>query len=516
MHTIRRLVLATLVAALTIPTIGASLMDVSAQQRPSYRVSARTVDQLLRRIEVQSTQFRLRLGPVLNQSRIDGTRQEDNVNLFVRDFEIATATLRDRFRHRRDVTADVSEALKKGALIDRFMGRHRLASGVEMSWSQLRSSLDVLARYYDVGWRWDSGTERGPAANRLTGTYTVDPRRSGRVGRAARIATRGLSTQERQRVREMLSRRLEAPEMLAIERNERNIIIASSLAPQVTFEADGRDRIEQSPRGRSVRVYAALSGDRLTISSTGDRGNDYRVIFDALNNGTQLRVTRRIDSENLIQPVTVTSFYNKTSEVARLDLFTETSPVSSNDRGLPPLPDNTLVIATLDNSLTTTQARPGDLFRLTLQSPASYAGAVIDGHLSRVDRAGRIGGRPEMAMNFDQIRLRSGALYDFDGYIESVRTPNGEAVRVDNEGVISERTSQSTRTVTRTGIGAALGALIGAIADGGKGAAIGAALGAGAGAGSVFIQGRDDLDLIRGSEFAIRTNATTYREQPDQ
>ncbi len=80
MHTIRRLVLATLVAALTIPTIGASLIDVSAQRRPSYRVSARSVDQLLRRIEVQSTQFRLRLGPALNQSRIDGTRQEDNVN----------------------------------------------------------------------------------------------------------------------------------------------------------------------------------------------------------------------------------------------------------------------------------------------------------------------------------------------------------------------------------------------------------------------------------------------------
>jgi hypothetical protein len=48
--------------------------------------------------------------------------------------------------------------------------------------------------------------------------------------------------------------------------------------------------------------------------------------------------------------------------------------------------------------------------------------------------------------------------------------------------------------------------VIGAITGGGEGAAIGAAVGAGAGAGSVFIQGRDDLDLMSGTEFRIRAS----------
>jgi YmgG-like glycine-zipper protein len=61
--------------------------------------------------------------------------------------------------------------------------------------------------------------------------------------------------------------------------------------------------------------------------------------------------------------------------------------------------------------------------------------------------------------------------------------------------------------VTRTGIGAGIGAVIGAVAGGGKGAAIGAAVGAGVGAGSVFIQGRNDLDLMTGTEFTIRVSA---------
>jgi hypothetical protein len=49
-----------------------------------------------------------------------------------------------------------------------------------------------------------------------------------------------------------------------------------------------------------------------------------------------------------------------------------------------------------------------------------------------------------------------------------------------------------------------VGAIIGAIAGGGKGAAIGAIVGAGAGAGSVYVQGRNDLDLDAGTEVTIR------------
>jgi uncharacterized protein YcfJ len=98
-------------------------------------------------------------------------------------------------------------------------------------------------------------------------------------------------------------------------------------------------------------------------------------------------------------------------------------------------------------------------------------------------------------------------VYDFTGTIVSVRTPNNDSVRVDNEGVLQDDTGQTGRTVTRTGLGAAIGAVIGAVAGGGQGAAVGAAVGAGAGAGSVVVQGRSDLDLMNGTEFRIRASA---------
>lgn len=509
------------VTVLLITMTAVSGFGAMAQQRP-YRVSQQQeVDQLLRRIEARSSQFSRALSAALDQSRIDGTRQEDNINAFVSSFDTSTATLRDRFRQGRDAGSDVNEVLRQAALIDRFMTRYQMASSVERQWSELRSDLDVLARYYNIESRWDSGSTgwggtpgRGRLANRLTGTYRVDPARSDKAGRAARIATRGMSPDEQQRLRDMLSRRLEAPEMISIQRDGRSVTIASTRAAQVTFEADGRERVEQTPRGRTIRVIARLVGDQLVVTQTGDRGNDYSVTFEPVINGQELRVTRRMEVESLSQPVQVTSYYSKTSEVAQLDLYREPSTVGSGRRSLPA--DSTQLVAVLDSNLSTSNARSGDRFTMTVRSPSEYDGSVIEGYVGRVERSGRVTGRSELAMNFERIRLRNGTTRPFDGYIESVRAPNGEDVRVDSEGIVSEDDSQSTRTVTRTGVGAALGALIGAIAGGGKGAAIGAAVGAGTGAGSVFIQGRDNLDLVRGSEFTIRFTAPAGRYQPGE
>ncbi|MGH9903158.1 MAG: YMGG-like glycine zipper-containing protein, partial [Pyrinomonadaceae bacterium] len=173
--------------------------------------------------------------------------------------------------------------------------------------------------------------------------------------------------------------------------------------------------------------------------------------------------------------------------------------------------DGDTVIATLDNNLSTEVAKEGDPFSMTVRQPSQYDGAVITGTISNVSRSGRVSGRSGVTLNFDNIRLRNGETYRFAGFVESVRMPGGETVRVDNEGAVREGDSQTDRTVQRTAIGTAVGAIIGAIAGGGKGAAIGAIIGAGAGAGSVYVQGRDDLELTSGTEVTIRASAPNIR-----
>jgi hypothetical protein len=163
----------------------------------------------------------------------------------------------------------------------------------------------------------------------------------------------------------------------------------------------------------------------------------------------------------------------------------------------------------LNNNLSTAESHEGDRFTMTVRAPAQYEGAVIEGNVSRVDRSGPFSGRAQMTLDFWQIRLRDGRTAGLAGFIENVRPEGDEDVRVDTEGAttVEERDSRTNRTAQRTAIGAAVGAIIGAIAGGGKGAAIGASVGAGVGAGSVYIQGRDDLELRSGTELTIRAGS---------
>jgi hypothetical protein len=304
--------------------------------------------------------------------------------------------------------------------------------------------------------------------------------------------------------------------MLAIERSGNNVTIASSRAPQTTFTANAAEAREQLPNGSYSRVASTLVGDRLVVRSAGNRETDFTVTFDPIEGGRRLRVTREIWNERLgVNPIVVQNVYERTSDVAEWNVYTgttagysQTGPtgVNSPANGDYAVSDGQVLTARLETDLTTRTVQTGDRFTMTVTSPAQFQGAVIEGHVASSSRSGRITGRSDMALNFDTIRY-NGRTYQFAGFIESVRGMNGETVQVDNEGSVRDGDSRGTQTAQRAAIGTAVGAIIGAIAGGGKGAAIGAVIGAGAGAGSIYVQGREDLELLSGSEITIRASA---------
>jgi hypothetical protein len=296
--------------------------------------------------------------------------------------------------------------------------------------------------------------------------------------------------------------------MLAIDRRGTSVTIASTRAPQISFVADGREQVETSQNGRTIRVRAQLLGDELTISRTGNRADDFTVNFDLVDNGRRLLVTRTLSSDRISQAVTVRSYYDRTSSVAQLNIYDTNREYPNGNTGDVDVmgsfvvPNGTQLVAVLNENLSTQNAQQNQRFTMTVRSPSQYDGATIEGFVTSVNRSGRVTGRSDLTLDFDTIRLRDGRSYRFAGILESVRTPNGDVVRVDNEGVVRDN-DQTNTTVTRTAIGSAVGAIIGAIAGGGKGAAIGAVIGAGAGAGSVYVQGRNDLELTTGTEVTI-------------
>jgi hypothetical protein len=119
-----------------------------------YRISDKEVERVIKRIEDQSDKFRSRLDSALDKSRLDGTRREDDINAFVKDFYRETKTLRDHFDHHKSTGADVQSVLERAARIDDFMRRNRIRRGADSEWAKLRVNLDELARIYNVSWRW--------------------------------------------------------------------------------------------------------------------------------------------------------------------------------------------------------------------------------------------------------------------------------------------------------------------------------------------------------------------------
>ncbi|MDQ1707360.1 MAG: hypothetical protein QOJ88_571 [Pyrinomonadaceae bacterium] len=155
----------------------------------------------------------------------------------------------------------------------------------------------------------------------------------------------------------------------------------------------------------------------------------------------------------------------------------------------------------LEDSLSSKDSRVGDRFTATVIDPVRLSEASVTGHVSSIQKSGKVKGRTSMNLAFDSIRTSDGRSATMHGYVTRVYGSDGG--RADNEGGV-ESGSRTNQTLKRAGIGAGAGAILGAIVGGGKGAAIGLILGGAGGAGSLAVQGSKELRLDSGTELLVR------------
>ncbi|HST20848.1 MAG TPA: hypothetical protein VLR90_07015 [Blastocatellia bacterium] len=119
-----------------------------------FRLNDEQVKTLMGRIERDADSFRKSLNDALDKTDFNGTKAEDNINDYVKEFEVATDHLKDRFGKKRSAANDAQEVLERAARIDAFMHNHSLTERAQNDWSRLRASLDELATAYGVSWKW--------------------------------------------------------------------------------------------------------------------------------------------------------------------------------------------------------------------------------------------------------------------------------------------------------------------------------------------------------------------------
>lgn len=174
------------------------------------------------------------------------------------------------------------------------------------------------------------------------------------------------------------------------------------------------------------------------------------------------------------------------------------------------IPQNAILLVEMESTLSTDASQRGDRFQARVIEPQEYSGAMVEGRVTNVKRAGKLKGTAELQLSFESIRMQDGRTTGLNAdVVELVDMGNREGSgKVDSEGGVKGRDSTKD-DISKVGATTGIGAIIGLVIGGGKGAAIGAAIGAGVGTGSVLSSRGRDVRLDRGQQLKIRTATET-------
>lgn len=277
-------------------------------------------------------------------------------------------------------------------------------------------------------------------------------------------------------------------------------------------QAAARDYKSKDEYQRADRAYATAYG------ALEDYRDGYRQGFEAgYNAGFEHRTfdstiptnlsRRATDDAQTGATVSQTSSDNTGVGSTGSSSSSSSGPVSSANVNY--IPADTVMRVELLTNLSTDTTQKGDQFEARAIEPAEFQGAVIQGHVSRVKRPGKVKGNSELQLSFDQISM-NGRWTGFKAIVIEVEDMNGPqgVGKVDQEGGV-EGKDRTKDDVAKIGASTGVGAIIGAILGGGKGAAIGAAIGASVGTGSVLTSSGKDIRLEHGQQLKIRTSTET-------
>ena len=476
----------------------------------TYTAPESQVRTLLSRLELKRNNFRTQMDTALSAD----TAADRSIADYMTGFETAERRLQQRFQSRQSTSADATEVLRRATYIDQFMTRNRLNPQTQAQWRNLKADLNTLATYYNVNWNWNQTLPTDTASSdgggtprnfdrRLTGTYRLNTSLSEDTAAAIDKALGTTPSAQRENSRRRLEQRLNAPEVIAIEKNSATITMASSIQPQVTFQADGVARSETNDRGRTVTTTATADQDGLIINYQGERSSDFYLTFLPIAD-RRMKMTRRIYIDGGNNSVTVSSVYDKTDNTARWSdvnsTSTQTGGTSSTVNESYAVPSGTRLNAELQSSITGSGS--GEQFTMEVRTPTQYRGAIISGRVVTEDPARRVAGRARVALVFDTIRLPSGQTHRFAGRVDSVNAVSGDIVTVTNQ------VAQSGPP-PKKGAAGVLGAVIGAI----SGVPVDPAANSTT-AGSILAQNRDTIDIGSGSQVAITATGTGTATNP--
>ena len=126
-------------------------VNLLAQRTTVVRTNAQ---QIIKNLETDTDAFKRSLDRALDHSPLDGTRSEDEINEYVKQFEHATDKLKDKAEDQKYAPNLAREVLVRGRSINSFMRKYQLGQEANNDWARVRDDLTLLAHGYRINWRW--------------------------------------------------------------------------------------------------------------------------------------------------------------------------------------------------------------------------------------------------------------------------------------------------------------------------------------------------------------------------
>jgi hypothetical protein len=117
------------------------------------------VEDLVGRIEDGTDRLRRSVDNSLDDSRLNNTDREDEINDFFQEFEKDTNNLKNRYRSEQSVQTEVREVLDSARRIDNFIQRYNLDDAQD-DWEAMERDLEQLQRIVSASERRNSNSIR--------------------------------------------------------------------------------------------------------------------------------------------------------------------------------------------------------------------------------------------------------------------------------------------------------------------------------------------------------------------
>lgn len=134
------------------------LAGISNAQQPDWargnRYNRSSIDQIIKRVENRTDRFVGQFDNALDNSRLNGTKREDNLNERAKELQRATNDLRADFNRRGDnwweTRDNVSRCLSLAADINTAVNNRRFNNRTQNNWRNVRQELNTLAQAYNL------------------------------------------------------------------------------------------------------------------------------------------------------------------------------------------------------------------------------------------------------------------------------------------------------------------------------------------------------------------------------